>query len=213
MGSSDFEVFRQVFVWQQYLPPKEIEEPEVIVDCGANAGYSALFFLRHFPRAHVIALEPDPLNVELCRHNLRCYANRIVILEKAIWGSLAKLSFVEETRKPGEEYGIQVEVRAENAGAATVEGIDIPSLMATTGVRQIDLLKIDIEKSEADVFRTNPTGWLHLVRNIAIELHGPVCTEIFRSALRNYSFLEEQRGEVTFCLGIRPRADRSSEPA
>jgi FkbM family methyltransferase len=213
MGSSDFDVFQQVFVWQQYLPPKSIDDPEIIVDCGANAGYSALFFLKHFPRARVIALEPDPFNAELCRHNLRRYKNRIVVLQKAIWGSLAELNFVDETRKPGEEYGIQVEAKTENAVANTVEGIDIPSLMTTTGVGHIDLLKVDIEKSEADVFRSNPAAWLHRVRNIAIELHGPACTEIFRSALSNFSFLEEQRGEVTFCLEIHPRVNGYLERA
>jgi hypothetical protein len=72
------------------------------------------------------------------------------------------------------------------------------------------LLKVDIEKSEADVFLANPATWLPLVRNIAIELHGPACTHIFRAALSNYSFLERQRGEVTFCLGMHPKANGSA---
>jgi len=133
--------------------------------------------------------------------------DRIVILQKAIWGSVAKLRFVEKTRKRGEEWGVQVEATAENAAPDAVDAIDVPNLLATTGVRYIDVLKVDIEKSEGDVFQTNAAAWLHRVRNIAIELHGPACTEIFRSALSNYAFLEEQCGDVTFCLGIHPRAN------
>jgi FkbM family methyltransferase len=212
LGSSDLEVFRQIFVQQQYMPITKIKDPEVVVDCGANAGYSALFFLKHFPCARVIALEPDPHNVELCRHNVRRFRGRIEILQKAIWGTVAKLGFVEETRTPGEEWGIQVEAMPSNAEGEMVEAIDIPNLLAVTGLKYIDLLKVDIEKSEADVFRTNPGAWLPLVRNIAIELHGPTCAKIFHSALSNYSFLEEQCGEVTLCLGMRPKAKAFAAP-
>jgi FkbM family methyltransferase len=206
MDSTDFETFRQIFVWQRYKPVTEIEDPEVIVDCGANAGYSALFFLKHFPRAHVIAVEPNPANAQLCRHNLRFYGSRSVVFQKAIWGKVGKLAFVEETCRPGNEWGIQVHVSDANT---TVDAIDVP----TTGVRRIDLLKVDIEKSEASVFQTSPSAWLHLVRNIAIELHGLTCTQIFHQALTNYCFwsLESQCGEVTFCLGIRPTVERSRE--
>jgi FkbM family methyltransferase len=200
--SSDFEVFRQIFVRQQYKPATLIEDVEVIIDCGANAGYSALFFLKHFPHARVIALEPDPLNADLCRHNLRDYGDRVLILQKALWGSMGRLAFVEGTQKPGCEWAIEVEAGTLNA---VVDAIDIPNLMAMTGVKRIDLLKIDIEKSEIDVFTNNPSAWLHLVRNIAIELHGETCYEAFHAALSNYHFLESQYGEVTLCTGMHPR--------
>ena len=209
VDSTDFLVFRQIFIWQQYKPVTQIDDPEVIVDCGANAGYSALFFLKHFPRARVIAVEPDPLNAQLCRHNLRLYDTRTVVVQKAIWGEAGKLTFVEETRKPGQEWGIQVAASDVNA---TVDSIDVPGLMAATGVERIDLLKVDIEKSEASVFQSSPSAWLHLVRNIAIELHGPACSQIFHQALSNYSFLESHSGDVTFCLGIRPTTEHSERP-
>ena len=209
LDSSDFEVFKQIFISRQYLPVTSIKDPKVIVDCGANAGYSALFFLEHFPHARVIAVEPDARNAALCRRNLRRHKDRAVVVEKAVWGTVARLGFVEETRRPGEEWGVQVQPMQETAAPDMVEGIDIPGLMATNGVERIDLLKIDIEKSEAEVFGTNPDAWLRRVGNIAIELHGTECAEIFRSALRNYSFLEEQSGEITACLGLRPRM---SEP-
>jgi FkbM family methyltransferase len=206
LDSSDFEVFRQIFVRQQYKPTMTIEDVEVIIDCGANAGYSALFFLKHFPRARVIAVEPDPLNAEFCRYNLRHYGDRVLILQKAIWGSVGRLAFVKGTQNPGHEWGIEVEAETVNA---VVDAIDIPNLVATTGVKRIDLLKIDVEKSEADVFQNNPSAWLHLVRNIAIELHGPTCDKVFHAALSSYHFLESQHGEVTFCTGMRPRSASS----
>ncbi len=206
LNSSDFKVFDQIFVSRQYLPVTIIKDLDTIVDCGANAGYSALFFLKQFPRARVIAVEPDRSNAELCRRNLSQYMDRVVIVEKAVWGCVAQLRFVEETRTPGEEWGIQVRAAAVDAPGEAVEGIDIPNLMAMIGVEHIDLLKIDIERSEAVVFQSNPESWLCRVTNLAIELHGECCAEIFRFALRDYSFLEEQCGDVTICLGMLPRA-------
>jgi FkbM family methyltransferase len=204
MGTSDFTVFQQVFLWEQYRPISRIEDPAVIVDCGANAGYASVFFLKQFPRARVIAVEPDPLNAEVCRRNTRYNADRVLVLQKAVWGSVTTLGFVDQTRRAGEEWAIQVRPARAGDGAETVKAIDIPTLMAMAGVKQIDLLKIDIEGSEADIFQSNPAAWLDRVRNIEIELHGPVCSEIFDSALEGYSFLKAKRGEVTFCLGIHP---------
>lgn len=208
--SSDIRVLEQVFVLEQYLPSARIQDPSIIVDCGANAGYSSIFFLERFPSARVIALEPDPRNANICRENLRKYKDRVVVLEKALWGAVAKLNFVEESRAQGAEWGVEVRAGNGSAGSRTVEALDIPSLMATTDIEFIDLLKIDIEKSETEVFRMNPSRWLQSVGNIAIELHGPECTEVFHTALRDFSFKEEECGEVTFCFGMHPAGSDSA---
>lgn len=206
-NSSDFKVFEQIFFFEHYKAATQIQEAEVIVDCGANAGYSALFFLKHFPHARVIAVEPDADNAELCRRNLRPYRDRSIVLQKAIWGNVGKLGFAEDTRYPGEEWGIQVREAIPTASGETIEALDIPTLMTMAGVQHIDLLKIDIERSEIDVFQSNPEAWLDRINNIAIELHGSDCSEVFHSAMSHYSFEEMECGDVTLCLGVRPRAN------
>lgn len=203
IGSSDLWVYEQVFILQQYLPVTSIEDPLVVFDCGANAGYASAFFLHHFPRARVIAVEPDPENAALCRRNLAAYRERALVVEKAVWSSVSKLKFVNETRKPGAEWGIRVERSTAARNEEALEAVDIASLMAMAKAEQIDLLKIDIERSEIEIFNSNPHGWLSRVSNIAIELHGPDCVASFRSAMKPYSFDELESGELTICLGIR----------
>ena len=61
-------------------------------------------------------------------------------------------------------------------------------------------------------FKVHHQRGFTLVRNIAIELHGPACRQIFHQALSNYSFLESHSGEMTFCLGIRPTTEHSERP-
>jgi FkbM family methyltransferase len=182
-----------------------MDSPRVIIDCGANNGYASVYFLHHFPEARVIAVEPDPSNAELCRRNVRQFGDRAVVVEKAIWGSVEELEFVEETKRLGEEWGIQVQAKEDSGAASTVEGIDIPTLIGLTGFDRIDILKIDIEGSEINVFQSGSDRWLPLVDNIAIELHGFPCAQTFHSALAKYVFREVQAGDITMCLGMRPK--------
>jgi len=203
LGSSDREVFEQVFVEQQYGQSNRLLKPKVVVDCGANVGYASVYFLRHFPEARVIAVEPDPRNVEICRRNLAPYGDRVKIIQKALWSDVRSLSFVEHTRKRGAEWAVQVSARSRDVSGSVVEAIDVPTLIASVGVDEIDLLKIDIEKSEVEVFGAGPCSWLERVRNIAIELHDQHCQEVFYTSLESYTFERCQNGEITLCFGIR----------
>ena len=64
-GTSDGEVFNDMLVREEYdCTGDDVLDPRLIVDCGAYAGYSTLFFLERYKRAHVIAIEPDPGNFE-----------------------------------------------------------------------------------------------------------------------------------------------------
>ena len=49
--------------------------PETILDAGANAGYASVVLSQLFPKAKIIALEPDPANFEMVRgHMPRSFA-------------------------------------------------------------------------------------------------------------------------------------------
>jgi hypothetical protein len=60
-GSSDLDVFEQVFVREEYRSLKDAGEVSLIVDCGAYVGYSASYFLNTFPgqRAFVARVFPE----------------------------------------------------------------------------------------------------------------------------------------------------------
>lgn len=60
----------------------------------------------------------------------------------------------------------------------TAEAFTMKLLIAATG-GSVDLLKLDVEGSEREIFGSGAGDWLPFVRNIVIELHGPDCSEIF----------------------------------
>ena len=86
-GSSDMDVFHQIFQFDEYACVRNISSPRLILDLGANVGYSSAYLLSCFPGATVVAVEPDPGNFELCRRNLAPYGDRAKLVPGAAWSS------------------------------------------------------------------------------------------------------------------------------
>ena len=99
---------------------------------------------------------------------------------------------------------------AELGETPDVEGIDMLSLLDMIPGGEVDLLKIDIERSEIMVFGHGTEAWLPRVRNITIELHDEQCETIFTKALEPYRYIASKLGELTFCQDIRPNSDWES---
>lgn len=199
--SSDMEVFGQIFECDEYGCLRSIPQPRWILDLGANVGYSSAYFLSCFRAAHVIAVEPDPDNCEICRGNLAPYGKRARVVAGAAWSTRTRLALQRGTYRDGREWATQVAAAA--GGEGQVEGYDIPSLLEMTGGEPIDLLKIDIERSELEIFGENCQAWLPAVRNICIELHGEDCERVFLLALQDFAYEREASGELTICRNLR----------
>ena len=217
-GTSDLTIFNQIFVVREYEPLNDMEAPRLIVDAGANVGYSSAYFLSCFPTAQVIALEPDPDNAEVCRRNLEPYGDRARILMRAVWPHPARLTILRYGDLGDRlECGVQVMEGSLDLGAlpeyvwtdrpvpaGEVEAIDLASVIEMAGL-PIDLLKMDIEKAECLVFGAEDLTWLLQVSNIAIELHGPEASEVFFKALDGFTYESAESGELTICRNVRPR--------
>jgi FkbM family methyltransferase len=205
-GSTDMSVFSRIFRSDEYACLRDIASPRLILDLGANVGYSSAYFLSCFPNVRVVAIEPDPGNFEVCRRNLLPYGDRVQMVLGAIWSRRARLVL----SRGSYDDAVQVhEPRGEEK--PTVEGWDIPGLLALTGgqeidLLEIDLLKIDIERSELEIFGALSLNWLPRVRNICIELHGPDCAAAFRHALADFDYDLSRSGELTICRNLRRKA-------
>jgi FkbM family methyltransferase len=201
LGSSDAYVLEQIFFQCEYSPlGATIPQPMTMVDCGANIGLSALYFLHRYPDLKVIVVEPDPQNMRMCKRNLAPFAERTSFVQAGVWSRPAGLLL------SGSGWGVKV--REANPGEApAVQGIDILSLLRMTPDGEIGLLKVDIEWSEIVVFGNGSEAWLPSVRNIAIELHDDQCRAVFEKALSSYRYIPSKCGELTFCLDIQSRLE------
>ena len=203
--SSDMSVFVQVFVLEEYKPLTNLKGVSLVLDLGANVGYSTAYFLSCFPSARVMAVEPDDRNVAICRENLQPYGSRALLMHGAAWPERTRLSLSMGVFGDGLEWATQVLPPSEET-AGTVEAWDVDSLIEMAGGHSVDLLKVDIEAAERDVFGRNTEAWLPRVRNICIELHGDECREVFFRALAGYDYELEHSEDLVICRNLRPKA-------
>jgi FkbM family methyltransferase len=207
-GTSDLDVFRQIFLEREYACLDGVRSVQLVIDCGANVGYSSAWFLSRFPTCRVIAVEPDAGNYGQLVRNLAPYGKRAKSIRSGVWSRRVGLKFSETPYRDGREWSVQV--REAGAGETPdMTAVDIASLLAEAGYPTISILKIDIEAAERYVFAENHKAWLGAVENLVIELHDDECRETFFRAIRGLPFQVTQSGELTVCRRVAaPLASR-----
>jgi FkbM family methyltransferase len=206
-GTSDVDVFTQILVDREYRCLDAVENAGLVVDCGANVGYSAAYFLTRFPEAFVVAVEPDPGNFEMLVRNLAPYEGRARPMHTGVWSHPAGLAISEEKFGDGREWAVRV--REARAGERPVMmATDIATLLAGSGYSRISILKVDVEGAEQVIFAGRPGAWLDLVDNLVIELHGAECERVFNRAIADRGFYVSRCDELTVCTRSNPAALR-----
>lgn len=200
-NTSDQGIFYQIFLLEEYSCLNDLPEPKLIIDAGANVGFSSIYFLNKYPNAHIIAVEPDDENFKLCEKNLSFYSDRVSLIKSGIWSHQTGLTVCGDKNN---ESAIQVK-ECQLGEKADIDAIDIDNLLNNSGFTSIDLLKMDIEGSESVVFFNKDAKWLTKVTNIVIELHGKECEQQFFNALSTYNYDLSQYGELTVCKRLSPK--------
>lgn len=195
--TSDLYVFDQVLAAREYSCLDHVQSPGLIVDCGANVGYSSAYFLSRFYGCEVVAVEPDAENFAALRKNVAPYGIRCRPIRGAVWPTKSVVSTIRANGTHG-EWGTRVKPCGADA-PDSIETVTIPELIQSSAHQRISILKIDIEGAEVELFRGD-TKWLDVVDNIVIELHGPPCSAAFFAAIEGRQFVISRCGELTVCL-------------
>lgn len=171
--------------------------PQVIVDAGANIGASAVYFARKFPRALVIAIEPEAGNFALLQKNATGYGN-IVTVQAALWGTQGKRTI--QNRLTGHwGYTVSDTSNPTETTGQDVECITMEQLMAQHELASIDLLKMDIEGGELHVLE-HSGAWITKVGILTVELHDRIvmgCDRAFYLATQSFQRCEKHGEMVT----------------
>jgi FkbM family methyltransferase len=179
-------VYRWTFILGKFVPIEHLKNVRTIVDCGAYTGITSLYFLNKFPLARVIAVEPDRDNYEICKANLKPYKTRAELVNAAIWFSRGVVQVVRGNDRYRNAWKIQV--TGQHGSGDKVPALDMKTLMKDHHITKIDILKINIEGSELNLFQEQ-VDWLESVDSITIELHSRECGKTFLDAVKPYKFL------------------------
>jgi FkbM family methyltransferase len=191
--TSDVRVLRDIFVRKEYDIPFSID-PEIIIDAGAHIGLSVLFFRSVFPRAKIIAVEPNRQNYELLQRNCEGLAN-VKLIQAALWSKKTEIYLENPDASPWEYTFTE-----RPSGDVPTQTITPLELLEMSGGR-IGLFKLDIEGAEKALFESGESEWLRKVDVLAIELHDrylPGCSAAFYRSIVGCNFRQELSGENVF---------------
>lgn len=169
------------------------EHPLVIVDAGANIGLFSLLLAAKHPEAKIIAIEPEQENFKLLSYNVQNYPN-VICLNKGLWSKTCKLEVIP--RGTG-SWGFKVEETTQITDNV-INAIGILDIVKKYELTQIDLLKMDIEGSENEVFKAPRLEWLHLCKAIVIETHDDIVEgtdELVNKTLKRSGFSKKMADE------------------
>jgi FkbM family methyltransferase len=169
--TSDMLVAQEVFEFRVYQPVAEWTLPAdpVIFDLGANIGLATLYFQSLFPGARVVAVEPDEGNRQLMELNCRALLERNQV--SVVGAFIGAENGTAGINRGGDSWAFR-KARAAEAITEEIECLSIPSLLRRTAVDRIDLLKCDIEGSEAEIF-AECGQWIDRVHYMIVETHHP----------------------------------------
>lgn len=161
-GTSDEWLLYQIFSQKQYHI--ETAPCGTIIDLGANIGLATLYLKLLYPAAKVICVEPDEGNFDLLFRNTKGIPN--VKLYKAAIGANSGMAFAK-TKSPEEPWAVQTQAHCDG----NIPVLTIDQILTAEAITCIDLLKIDIEGAEKELFSENFHRWMQMTELIVIELH------------------------------------------
>jgi FkbM family methyltransferase len=209
-GDSDLFALSQVFGWQEYgIDPERLLMlrkiaadwlnagiTPLIIDAGANVGYSALYFASLFPGARVLAIEPNRESFEILARHARSNL-AIEPIYAALWSH---------------DRGLELKASDEGSwGSYVAEGVGTPSqrldnLIASISNARSLIIKLDIEGAEREVVASAPAVFA-AAKCIVVEPHdfrnpGAACLlPLYKIAAGN-CFDTILRGENIFLFAV-----------
>ena len=166
----DFKVINETWTENVYrIYSDQFNGNGVFVDIGANIG-SVSLFVDSFNRnrndnnkLRVIAVEPEPDNLVLLNQNIQNNpVQNITIVPNAIWHEEKMVSI-------SSRGGNSSIVNLENEIKTDVAAITMEQLFSLHNIKEVDVMKIDIEGAEFDLIINTPAETLAKIKRLVLE--------------------------------------------
>lgn len=204
---SDFLVFDQIFNFLEFEVVlsliklnKASNKNSIIIDAGANVGYTTIYFAHYLPFSKIYAIEPSNDNLNILKKNI-FYVDKSVeikLYQNALSEKKGMLYEISKDFRDGLDWSINTVLNEKG----NVKGITISEIIEEHNLQYISLLKIDIEGAERFIFNVeNDLSFLKMTEIVAIEIHDEYAVrEIIYDILRENNYYLIESGELTIAI-------------
>lgn len=184
--TGDFAALREIFK-NEALPEVALVNARYVADLGANVGYATQCLATIYPEAAILSVEPDKENYDLLSENTLGLEN-VIVRNYAVgkhdgWLALSNAGSDSVSRKFEKMVTSGYGVRA----------VTMQTLLEEVRFPRLDVVKIDIEGAEKELFAASDLSWLDGVVLIMIEFHGRDIETAVRSVLTDRGFVDYGR--------------------
>lgn len=165
----DFKVINETWLENVYrIEEDQFSDEGVFVDIGANIGAVSIFVdsfnknRGYDNKIKVYAIEPEPNNLSLLNENIQNNPiENITVVNKAIWHEERKVSISNR--------GGNSNILNSGEDGSDVLSITMETLFSTYNIREVDVMKIDIEGAEFDLIINTPAETLAKINRLVLE--------------------------------------------
>lgn len=141
----------ELLLREEYYFSDDREAAHRIIDCGANIGLALLFFKSLYPNSKILGFEPNKECFKVAQNNIKNNGLKdVVLLNAAVSDKEGRQKLFIDERDSMAASLSKRDAYAERPGSvATVKAVKLSSYLD----EKVDLLKLDIEGSEAIVLK------------------------------------------------------------
>ena len=142
-----------------------------IIDGGAHIGLTSLYLKHIYPKANIIAFEPNPYTFEILRKNVLDNGLSVNCINAALGKETGEVKLYGEHKDF--TLGNTIIKSWTDGGEQDIEPLIVDCVKLSDYITQeVDLLKLNIEAAEKDVLdELYLANKLKLIKNIDLELH------------------------------------------
>jgi FkbM family methyltransferase len=167
----DARIVREIFIDRRYVRYCKLPKNPIIVDIGGYIGDFSLFAAKYLSASRVVVYEPTIENFKILERNIAInkLQDRIIAVNKAVTNNNNKVNLNVQI-KESEEVHVSAYFHNQEE-SRVVSSVTIDRLMEEHRLDSIDLLKVDCEGCEFDIFLGMEPESFSKIKNIVFEFH------------------------------------------
>lgn len=197
--TSDVWVYREIIENNEYDFSCK-NSPKYIIDAGANIGMASIYFANKYKDVKIIAIEPEEENYKLLKLNTEKYLN-ITTLNSALWNRTGEISLFD-TGLDNVGFMVETNISALRPTVKKIKhltkAVTVDEIINQFNIKYIDIIKIDIEGSEKEVFESCE-NWIQKTGCIIVELHERMkrgCNKALSRNIKSFDYIGKHGEDI-----------------